>query len=167
METWKKGHGNYRQVLSDEGGIRVRHRIRSEGVRAIFLKVLSEWTSAKCLTGTVKSRPLQGEVHYKGCLLLRGGSTRLECLVLGYFLEYLPPSSKRSPILMVVFFLFFSLEKQKFVGTASSSIFFFCLPYLLEWAPLLERAPPLLKISDYIGQKQRIALQCMKNNLKN
>ena len=42
METWKKGHGNYRQVLSDEGGISVRHSIRSEGVRAIFLKVLSE-----------------------------------------------------------------------------------------------------------------------------
>ena len=25
----------------------------------------------------------------------------------------------------------------------------------------------LLKIKDYIGQKQRIALQCAKNNLKN
>ena len=44
---------------------------------------------------------------------------------------------------------------------------YFKLPYLLEWAPLLERAPPLLKISDYIGQKQRIAFQCVKNNLKN
>ena len=41
------------------------------------------------------------------------------------------------------------------------------IPYLLEWAPLLERAPPLLKSKDYIGQKQRITLQCVKNNLKN
>ena len=31
----------------------------------------------------------------------------------------------------------------------------------------IERAPPLLKIKDYIGQKQRITLQCVKNNLKN
>ena len=38
----EKGHGNYRQILSDEGGVRVRHSIRSEGVRAIFLKVLHE-----------------------------------------------------------------------------------------------------------------------------
>ena len=75
-----------------------------------------------------KPPALQGEVHYKGCLLLRGGSTiRLECLVLGNVLEYLPPSSKRSLILMVVFFLFFSLEKQKFVGTASSIQFSFLL----------------------------------------
>ena len=41
------------------------------------------------------------------------------------------------------------------------------LPYLLELAPLLERAHPLLKIKDYIGQKQRITLQCVKNNPKN
>ena len=40
IRAWK--HGNYRQVLSDESGIRVRHSIRSEGVREIFLKVLSE-----------------------------------------------------------------------------------------------------------------------------
>ena len=45
--------------------------------------------------------------------------------------------------------------------------FYVYIPYLLEWAPLLERAPPLLKIKDYIGQKQRITFQCVKNNLKN
>ena len=140
----EKGHGNYRQVLSDEDGIRVRHSIRSEGVRAIFLKVLREWTSAKCLTGTVKSRPLQGEVHYKGCLLLRGGSTSLECLVLGNFLEYLPPSSKRSPILMVVFFLFFSLEKQKFCWNGIFIDFLFLLTVFTRMsAPARKSAPSI------------------------
>ena len=28
-------------------------------------------------------------------------------------------------------------------------------------------APPLLKITDYIGQKQRVTLQYVQNNLKN
>ena len=144
METWKKGHGNYRQVLSDEGGIRVRHSIRSEGVRAIFLKVLSEWTSAKCLTGTVKSRPLQGEVHYKGCLLLRGGSTRLECLVLGYFLEYLPPS-KRSPILMVVFFLFFFLGKAEVCWNGIFINFLFLLTVFTRMSALARKSAPSIE----------------------
>ena len=91
-------------------------------------RYLNRSATAPRLTGTVKSCPLQGEVHYKGCLLLRGGSTiRLECLVLGNFLEYLPPSSKRSPILMVVFFLFFPWKSRSLLERHLRSIFFFCL----------------------------------------